>query len=545
MSKNSSIIIEEIFTECEPDPVDLEGTKKILSQMENCICQIYPKKGNGTGFFCKIPFPNENNLLNVLITNNHILDEEAIKNNKKIEFIMFNKEKKIKKEIIMDESRKRYTFKNEKEGIDITIIEIKPNIDNINNFLEIDDEVLELECRRKSIYVLHYPNTKKLVSYGLINDITGSKKISHNCNTESGSSGGPILSLNTFKVIGVHFAGVNNYRNIKYNYGTYINYVVKEFNKQYKDEINLTYFAEKEDTVNIFGFNFVKNNKNNIDLIINGKENNLVGKYLLKKGENNIKLIIKNKITNLEHMFDKCSCLKNIDGLKNLDVKDVNSLESMFWGCSLLSDINCLEDWNVSNVINCESMFRGCSLLSDINGLKNWNVSNVNNCESMFRECSSLKDINGLKDWNVSNVNNLGGIFYQCSSLSDINGLKDWNVSNVNNFRGMFNECSSLLNLNGLKNWNVSKAIYFEGMFCKCSSLTDINGLKDWNVSNVNNFRGMFGGCSSLSDINGLKNWNVSKAYNFSHMFLGCVSSINLETLKNWNLPDYMYNSMK
>ena len=29
----------------------------------------------GTGFFCKIPFPNNNHLLPVLITNNHVMNE--------------------------------------------------------------------------------------------------------------------------------------------------------------------------------------------------------------------------------------------------------------------------------------------------------------------------------------------------------------------------------------------------------------------------------------------------------------------------------------
>ena len=202
-----STTINETLIENQPIPVDIEGTKLILSQMENCICKIYQKDKKGTGFFCKIPFPDKNNLLNVLITNNHILNEEDIENNKIIELIMYDKEKKIKREIAIDESRKRYTYNNIEEGIDITIIEIKSNIDNINNFLEIDDEIIELECKRKSIYILHYPKDKKLVSYGLIKDTLDNKKINHYCNTEEGSSGSPILSLNNYKVVGVHYGG--------------------------------------------------------------------------------------------------------------------------------------------------------------------------------------------------------------------------------------------------------------------------------------------------------------------------------------------------
>ena len=89
---------------------------------------------------------------------------------------------------------------------------------------------------KKSIYLLYYPKEKKLASFGLINGINQCKKISHYCNTEDGSSGSPILSLNNFKIIGVHYGGCNK-NNIRLNYGTYIKYIITEFNKKYNNEI--------------------------------------------------------------------------------------------------------------------------------------------------------------------------------------------------------------------------------------------------------------------------------------------------------------------
>ena len=77
----------------------------------------------------------------------------------------------------------------------------------------------------------------------------------------------------------------------------------KEEKFQYKNKIDLMYFTEKEGVEDIFGFNFVENNKNNIDLIINGDKTNLSSTYMLKKGENYITLIIKNKLTDLSYMF--------------------------------------------------------------------------------------------------------------------------------------------------------------------------------------------------------------------------------------------------
>jgi hypothetical protein len=155
-SKNQNII------------VDLEGEKNIISQMENCICKIkYQREKEGIGFFCKLPFPDNNNLLNCLITINQTLNENDIQNNNIIKLIMYNNEenRNIEKEIKIDESREIYLLKDD---MNIIIIEIKPNIDNINNFLEIDNEKLE---RGKPIYALYYHKDKKQISYGLINDI--------------------------------------------------------------------------------------------------------------------------------------------------------------------------------------------------------------------------------------------------------------------------------------------------------------------------------------------------------------------------------------
>ena len=117
-----SEIIKESLNKDQPIPVTLEGTRIILNQMENCICKIYKDNGAiGTGFFCEIPF--NNNLLKVLITNNHVLNENEIENNKIINISIINKEKKKEeiKKIKIDNIRKKYTNKE----LDITIIEIK------------------------------------------------------------------------------------------------------------------------------------------------------------------------------------------------------------------------------------------------------------------------------------------------------------------------------------------------------------------------------------------------------------------------------------
>ena len=146
-----------------PDIITYERLRTILEQMENCICRIKTENEAGTGFFCKIPFPNLKKQISVLITNNHIINEELLfKPNAKISFS--TKNDKNSKEISFH-GRKRMTFSEDK--YDTTIIEIRDE-DNIKNFMELDDAIINdifkdennniNEFENQSIYIIQYPN---------------------------------------------------------------------------------------------------------------------------------------------------------------------------------------------------------------------------------------------------------------------------------------------------------------------------------------------------------------------------------------------------
>ena len=118
---------------------NLESIATIFKQMTESVCKIYGPNLNGTGFFCAIQNMKEwNSILYALMTNNHVLEEEAIKPNKKIKFSLNNGKKQI--EITIDDSRRTFTSKQ----YDITIIEMKPNdgID-IKSFMEIDKDIYQ------------------------------------------------------------------------------------------------------------------------------------------------------------------------------------------------------------------------------------------------------------------------------------------------------------------------------------------------------------------------------------------------------------------
>ena len=209
-------------------PATIETTYKIIYQMSNCICKIKNNQSIGTGFFCTIPYKN-NAKINALITSYQIINEFYIQNNVIINLLLGDyNESKI---IYLNPSRYIY-FSQE---YNITIIELK-DYDNINNFIELDDNIFRNDIKslyeNESIYILQYLNGgKALVSYGIINILNG-KFIYHICGIESGAIGAPILNLTNNKIIGISLEYNNNFNNFKV--GIVLKYAIREFINKYQ-----------------------------------------------------------------------------------------------------------------------------------------------------------------------------------------------------------------------------------------------------------------------------------------------------------------------
>ena len=149
-------------------------------------------------------------------------------------------------------SKNKILYSSSNNKYDIIIIRLLDN--EIEHYLKIDENIFEnseKEYKDEPIYILHYPgkDEKAKVSYSekgieKINEYD----IKHYCNTEEGSSGSPILSSMTNKIIGIHKAA-NRKRG--YNFGSFLKYPLSElkgnkneiiciYNKQ-EDEIKLLY----------------------------------------------------------------------------------------------------------------------------------------------------------------------------------------------------------------------------------------------------------------------------------------------------------------
>lgn len=205
----------------------INGIETILQQMKKSICKIYGKNEMcSTGFFCKIPFPDDQHLLPVLVTTDFAIDTEKL-----VTKISLNDENEFR-ELKIDGKRKLLINKK----LNCAIIELVPE-DKINDFLELDEsvfkglgkEVDEFYYRKKSIYLLQYLKGEKVAMNSGIIKKKDDTKIMHLCNTEMGSSGAPIILLENFKVVGFHLGSSKQFDE---NFGILLQFPIKEFNKK-------------------------------------------------------------------------------------------------------------------------------------------------------------------------------------------------------------------------------------------------------------------------------------------------------------------------
>ena len=107
-------------------------------------------------------------------------------------------------------------------------------------------------------------------------------------------------------------------------------------------EINIIYDTKGENYINIFGSNFVKNNKNKCKMIIDNKEYELAEKYKVKRSNNNklkIKLKGINNVTNMNGMFYECLSLSSLPDISKWNTNNVNDMSNLLYRCLSLSSL--------------------------------------------------------------------------------------------------------------------------------------------------------------------------------------------------------------
>ena len=379
--------IKEKFIKGSLAPVSMKTTEIILDQMKNCVCKIHNGSVNGTGYFVQVSHDNE--ILKLLITNNHVLKEKDIMKDNTIVISLNNEQ--IFKEIKIDSNRKKYTNKE----LDITIIEINDK-DNINNYILLDDNILNNNINNynkiyenESLYILNYINSIDIkISYGILININ-ENKIIHKCNTDTGSSGSPIILLKNNKVIGVHYGGSKNH---DINFGTLLKQPLLEYINKEKENKIIAEINIKEEDINkdiriINSFEEFKRQGGGIG----GLEEKDYYKYENEKEiKDNCKIRINNNDINFNYFYKFKKKGNYI--IEYIFTNNITKTDYMFCWCESLTNIN-LSNFNTDNVTNMSHMFCGCESLTNIN-LSNFNTDNVTNMSDMFLRCSSLKKEN-------------------------------------------------------------------------------------------------------------------------------------------------------
>ena len=579
----------------KPKTLTEEQERIIATQQEKSLCQITVDGYQANGFLCKI-----HGITNpVLITNNHVLDENKIVPGSEIN-IYFTDElgNRDYKTIKIDEDRTVYTVGAiDGENIDTTIIELRPDEDNLNDkeFLQIDRKLImgqnvKSAYKLKDIYVIFYERGENVAkSTGKIVDLTENEKshtLYHKSYTINGTSGCPVLLYN-HKVIGVNRA----YLNIQDCYSaTLLQYPIKEYKKIIKkklaeqeenningdqndingdknaingdknanngdknanngdknannggknensinkskiedfiDKLTISYSIsnekkiklknnKKNDRIKIFGKEFVQNNKQNCNIIINKKKYKLC-EYI---------------------MYDKFGINKNDDSLTIVltGINDVIYMGGIFNGCRSLLSFPDIPRWNTENVTNMSMMFVDCNLLQAIPDISRWNTENVMDMGGMFCGCNNLQSLPDISKWKTENVTSMDGMFDGCNSLVLIPDISKWNTENVTNMGGMFGGCNSLHILPDISKWDTKNVTIMDGMFCGCNNLTSLPDISRWDTKNVKNMNMMFNECINLKSLPDISKWVTKNVTNMSKMFYRCSCLKSVPDISKWN----------
>ena len=278
------------------------------------------------------------------------------------------------------------------------------------------------------------------------------------------------------------------------------------------DKFEIKYSGYKNQNVkeiNIFGKDFVNNNKENCYLLINGEKKDLCEKYdRLDKESLKIILVKKKEIENMSKMFYKCNFLCSVTVLNRWKFDNVNNMKSMFDGCQNLNYINLGSELKTSKVTDFSNMFKECKSLKTISSPLNFETKNGLYFENMFKNCSSLDEINGISNWELNEAINLSSMFSGCEQLKEIN-LSEWDIPNVTNLNSMFYGCKNITKIIFKKGLNCSKVTNMDSMFAECENLEELYDLSEWKIDSLQSLNETFKNLPNLKKFSDISKWKV------------------------------------
>ena len=147
--------------------------------------------------------------------------------------------------------------------------------------------------------------------------------------------------------------------------------------------------------------------------------------------------------------FYLCGNLNQVEGIKNLNTKEVTDMAGMFCKCRDLSSLD-VSGFNTEKVTDMSEMFYECISLKLLDVAK-FNTANVKSMSNMFYRCNNL-DLLNVTNFNTANVTNMQGMFYSCPALTTIYASDKFVTTNVETGSNMFFNCIKLKGFIDYKN---------------------------------------------------------------------------------------------
>ena len=152
---------------------------------------------------------------------------------------------------------------------------------------------------------------------------------------------------------------------------------------------------------------------------------------------------------------------------------------------------------------SCYMWFYLCGNLNQVEGIKNLNTKEVTDMADMFCKCRDLSSLD-VSGFNTEKVTDMSEMFYECISLKLLDVAK-FNTANVKSMSNMFNNCQNLASLN-VTNFNTANVTNMQGMFSGCPALTTIYASDKFVTGQVTDGSNMFSNCINLKGFIDCKN---------------------------------------
>ena len=171
--------------------------------------------------------------------------------------------------------------------------------------------------------------------------------------------------------------------------------------------------------------------------------------------------------TSCYEWFDLCTSLTEIEGIENLNTKEVTNMGSMFSGCYDLTQLD-LSNFNTQNVEDMSDMFVSCMNLKSLN-VSNFDTQKVKDMNDMFYNCNSLTSLD-VSNFDTQNVEDMSYMFSCCEGLNSLD-LSKFDTKEVTNMSSMFWNSSALKTIYVSDKFVTTKVSSGADMFKDCTSL--------------------------------------------------------------------------